>query len=61
MDRYVYLLYKCDRKEVFPLKVNVLVREDDKLDIPEFEDIFAYMVSNLAYVYALLHWFKYVG
>ena len=61
MDRYVYLLYKCYHKEVFPLKVNVLVREDDKLDIPEFEDIFAYMVSNLACVYALLHWFKYVG
>ena len=30
----------------FSLKVNILIREDvhDKLDIPEFEDIFAYMV-----------------
>lgn len=35
--------------------MNVLVREDDKLDIPEFEEIFAYMVSC---VYTVLHWFK---
>ena len=39
------------------LQVNVLVREDDKLDIPEFEEIFAHMVSC---VDTLLHWFKYV-
>lgn len=39
---------------LFVLQVNVLVREDDKLDIPEFEEIFAYMVSC---IYTLLHWF----
>lgn len=36
----------CLRNVKFSLKVNILIREDDhdKLDIPEFEDIFAYLV-----------------
>ena len=45
----VCILYKHVRECLSLLKVNILIREDDhdNLDIPEFEDIFAYMVCIL--------------
>lgn len=39
-----FICYTSVHLKSFISQVNVLVREDDRLDIPEFEDIFAYMV-----------------